>query len=97
MVCVGGGKIEVGLTLAEGDVTVNLRLLVPMRKNEKLTSDQSNSPYSVTFRYSLHLIGQFGFLFIHGGTKKPEIYCVSGMCISWMCVSGMKCKEGISQ
>ena len=45
--------------------TINFRLLVPSR-NKKNQADQSNSPYLVTFQYSLHLIGQFESFFRNG-------------------------------
>ena len=45
-----------------------LQLLVPSQKKET-QSDQSVVTYLMTFQYSLHLIGQFGFLFVHDGVS----------------------------
>ena len=41
----------------------------PIAEKGKHQTDQSNSPYSVMFRYSLHLIGPFGNSFFHDGTS----------------------------
>ena len=50
-------------------------LLVPLQEKMKNQSDQSHSLYSVTFRCSLHLIGQFGFHFLQW-YKQSEIVCI---------------------
>ena len=51
-------------------LAVDFRLLVLWWKNENQT-DQSNSPYSVMFWYSLHLISQFSVF--HDGTSNLKL------------------------
>ena len=45
-------------------------------------SDQSNLPYSVMFRYSLCLIGQFGFLLFHDGTSNLKSTVLANLLLS---------------
>ena len=47
----------------------------------KNQTDQSASLYSVMFWYSLHVIGQFGFLFFCNGTSNlNQLYPVRAIC-----------------
>ena len=57
----------------EDESSVDFRLVASREKKVNQT-EQSNLPHSVTFWYSLHLIGQFGFLFPRWD-KQPEINC----------------------
>ena len=64
--CLEGGS------LGESALCSRFHVGCPIADKQNQT-DQSNSPYSVMFQYSLRLIGQFDFLFFRDGTSNLKL------------------------